>query len=210
MKKMRKTDLAKLVKEVSPVERTVSYGFDDGQEINVKIKPNMGIIEMTSIIDSVVSVVFVGDSYHPYLKDVLFWYFILKTVTDLPIGELFANDENGTHLDADVLNTVYVLIGNTNICDDVADTIGGNAFWRFSDYLESAIEFKKTELVQSKSSFDRFMNSLTSLTDSLEEVAEKMKDVNVDEIKSVVGKIGSIDQNKIIDFMTAKLAKEEK
>ena len=37
-----------------------------------------------------------------------------------------------------------------------------------------------------------------------------MKDVNVDEIKSVVGKIGSIDQNKIIDFMTAKLAKEEK
>lgn len=210
MKKMRKTDLAKLVKEVSPVERTVSYGFGDGQEINVKIKPNMGIVEMTSIIDSVVSVVFVGDSYHPYLKDVLFWYFILKTVTDLPLGELFANDENGTHLDADVLNTVDVLIGNTNICDDVADTIGDRGFWRFSAYLESAIEFKKTELVQSKSSFDRFMNSLTSLTDSLEEVAEKMKDVNVDEIKSVVGKIGSIDQNKIIDFMTAKLAKEEK
>ena len=213
MKKTNKSVFIKYIKSVTPEVETLTYQFGDGQEIKISVNPNLSVFEQGSIINDIVSLLFVGDSYHPYLKQTVTWYCLLKALTDLPLGDLFVHDADGVHVDENVLNIVQILITRTPIYDTIADDIlGFGVYDQFQYDLDDAIEFKKRELLQSESSFDRFMGELTTLAEKLGAVADDVKNIDMDEVTKVIGKLGSIDQNKIIDFMTAKIAadKEDK
>lgn len=204
MSKVSVTKFKKFLKasEKQPVTKT--YDVGDDQTIDVVITPTLSVEDRAYMIQNIVDSLFIDNKYQPYFYTAAFWYWILKYHTKLPFDELVAKDTKEGVVDGSVLKAVMTIVYNTKLPDDIKEIVGYNNFADIEEEVHEGVEFRKQLAIQQESDFSKVMHTLNDIIDGIAGSVDKFKDFDPSVLKEVLSKMRTMDENKILDFVSNK------
>ena len=181
------------------------YPLGNENSLVVEIKKNIGVVNRLIMIENIVDWLFVGDEHQAGLYTPIFWYFVLSNHTNLPIGSLTKepseNEDGGGIINVKTLDDILTIVENTNIVEDVEIAIGRANFETLKDEVDRTIEYRKQMTIQQNSAFNKIMESLSSIVDSVAASAEKFEGFDLNSLKTALNKIDSLGGKDIVQTL---------
>ena len=204
MKKITKAQYGALIKSSKKENIICSYQVNEKEVIDISITPQISTVDRIRLVDQIVNCLFSDEDYLFYLKSTIYWYYMVSSFTNLPIPPMFTSSgEDNAVFNHQVLADVYSLAVDTDLGADILSALGSNAAL-INDEIEAGIEFRKSQILQKGSSFEKMMEAAGGFLDMLEGVAKKFTNIDPKVISDVAKKLGGMDEKKIVDLITAK------
>ena len=185
----KKHDYTKILEWQKEEPVTLTYRDKEcKEEIHIQVRKHISYVERLKLISEIAAYVFpVVDgiydisNYEPAQEEFAVRFTILSYFTDLKLPT-----------DAKVLGD---LVMNTSLYDDVEKLIG-------ADYLADII-LQADQIIDTNKELAIKNNTanllLVKIGDIMGKIGDKFKDINIDEIKNLMGKFKDINSDKIIE-----------
>lgn len=173
-------------------ENKCIYKFTVGEEkeeIIVKFKTDINLLEKQNFIEKAVSGVFSTEGeYLPEFKDTIFFYAVIDILSDMPYPTKKVNNLNIIDLEkTDELRKIF--IGKyipEDVTFEITNDIGYRNFMNLIEYLKElvneAIEFKKEKYLN----YNKFDEFIENLNDGLNLLKNKMVDIDFNQLNDAV------------------------
>ena len=167
-------------------EKTIEYGDDD---FTIVVNEDVDIDDVINAINTIVENV-VENEFEYELIDIMLPYFLIAYFTDIEIPMVYDEDEDEEYPDyigcykiATMLNLEYELTQTSPLVAGYIYMMNQN-IWRRLDYHKSQGAYLQRELMDALSTFYQVM-------DELDDVAEKQKDVDIDDFMTKLTEISN-------------------
>lgn len=169
----------------------ISYNVGNGETVDVEVSPLLSVEDMNNMVQAVSEAVFDNNTYVPAVYELIYSKAVLAYYTNLKID--MKNDKFN--------QIVYC----TDIVDKVVDSVNTMQLADINDAIDKAIEFKKQEILSTQNRLlEENLNQLVTLTNTMSEFGEKMKDINMNEVIDNYKKIANMPEkervNNILEF----------
>jgi len=166
---------------------TLPYKNKKGEDLFIlTINPNITFAERTSMIDDICKIVFDGEdkydieSYNPNLVNFAKKYVALMYFTDITMPE--------------DLETVFELVMNTTLYDDMSTYVEPALTSIFADVDETIRTYRNTGIYN-----HNFKMLAKKLNVFFDKVSEQFKDIDMNEIMTMLENFKGLDTNSIIE-----------
>lgn len=195
----KKSDVAAIAGRMLKNTVTLRYTIPGG-EFSFKVKLVATTKERVALIANVLSILFAGDEYRPYLKTSVSEYFLLKTYTDIPLSDILVTKDGESILNDAALDEVLCLMEDDDIRNGIVNTIGED-YTRVCAELEDAISTKKKEVEDQNSSLGKVVSAIEGILDAIGLNAEDLKNLDVSKLAGFMEKLSAVDNKQVVDYV---------
>lgn len=197
MKKITKRQFDAMIKASARKPVAAVYSVD-GEDVTVNIKTFIDVTERTALISNIVDCLFADTEYLFYLKNSIYWYFMVSTFTDLPIPPVLKTTKEGTTIfNREALSTVYQLALETSLGHDIAEAVGESNLSLINHEIEEGIEFRKAQVLQRGSALEKVVGAIEGIMGAIGEATANLKDLDPNALNGMLEGFGQNDPNAL-------------
>lgn len=194
-KTKNKQIVSKLIKndKKEPVDLVIKLNAEPAEEIHIKVSPQLDFEDRLAMTKDIYKFVCISEegeeldptveSYQPELRTYAQRFSVITYFTDLELP---------SETDSEV-NMVHQLVMNTSLYEKIMEIVGNEAESVFQEADELIKAYRDTAIANKN--FNSIANKLTSFIDG---ITNQFKNINVDEIKNLLGKFQNADIEDII------------
>lgn len=194
-KTKNKQIVSKLIKndKKEPVDLVIKLNTEPAEEIHIKVFPQLDFEDRLAMTKDIYKFVCINDegedldpmveSYQPELRTYAQRFSVITYFTDLELPS-----ETDTEM-----KMVNQLVMNTSLYEKIMEIVGNEAESVFQEADELIKAYRDTAIANKN--FNSIANKLTSFIDG---ITDQFKNINLDEIKNLLGKFQNADIEDII------------
>jgi len=194
-KTKNKQIVSKLIKndKKEPVDLVIKLNTEPAEEIHIKVFPQLDFEDRLAMTKDIYKFVCISEegenldpmveSYQPELRTYAQRFSVITYFTDLELP---------SETDAE-MKMVNQLVMNTSLYEKIMEIVGNEAESVFQEADELIKAYRDTAIANKN--FNSIANKLTSFIDG---ITDQFKNINLDEIKNLLGKFQNADIEDII------------
>ncbi|MBQ2884516.1 MAG: hypothetical protein IJE43_12205 [Alphaproteobacteria bacterium] len=194
-KTKNKQIVSKLIKndKKEPVDLVIKLNTEPAEEIHINVFPQLDFEDRLAMTKDIYKFVCISDegenldpmveSYQPELRTYAQRFSVITYFTDLELP---------SETDAE-MKMVNQLVMNTSLYEKIMEIVGNEAESVFQEADELIKAYRDTAIANKN--FNSIANKLTSFIDG---ITDQFKNINLDEIKNLLGKFQNADIEDII------------
>ena len=197
-KKISSATIKEIIKANNKEDKKIILKTADA-EIEVVIKPYISYQERTQMVNDIASECYdeIGD-YHPEFFDIAYKIALIEYYTNI-----------STDI-KDSVNQIHILCENTNLIEEIERFVEGSTQQIWYD-AKDIIDWRNEQSLKSNA-WDEVAYMMSGLLDKLADRLDKMPEMSKEEtekLTGLVGKLGNVTDEKIIDGILKFHNKEE-
>ena len=197
-KKISSKTIANIIKANTREDKTLILKTSDA-DIEVIIKPYISYQERTQMVNDIANNCYdeIGD-YHPEFFDIAYKIALIEYYTNI-----------STDI-KDSVNQIHILCENTNLIEEIERFVEGSTQQIWYD-AKDIIDWRNEQSLKSNA-WDEVAYMISGLLDKLADRLDKMPEMSKEEtekLTGLVGKLGNVTDEKIIDGILKFHNKEE-
>ena len=197
-KKISSATIKEIIKENNKEDKKIILKTADA-EIEVVIKPYISYQERTQMVNDIANNCYDDNSdYHPEFFDIAYKIALIEYYTNI-----------STDI-KDSVNQIHILCENTNLIEEIERFTEGSVQQIWLD-AKDIIEWRNEQSLKSNA-WDDVAYGLSGLLDKFADKLDKMPEMSKEEtekLTGLVGKLGNVTDEKIIDGILKFHNKEE-
>lgn len=187
-KKISSATIKEIIKENNKADKNIILKTADA-EIEVVIKPYISYQERTQMVNDIASECYDENGiYHPEFFDIAYKIALIEHYTNI-----------NTDI-KDAVNQMHILCENTNLIEEIEKYTEGSVGQIWLD-AKDIVEWRNEQSLKSNA-WDDVAYGLSGLLDKFADKLDKMPEMSkeeTDKLTGLVGKLGNVTDEKIID-----------